>query len=137
MRWFWANHAVHHSPNDLNLSAAIRIDVLGKLTGTALFFVPLVWIGFDPRIVFATLTMNLLYQFWMHATWIPKLGWLEGIINTPSANCVPGREYLTCRLRRHVRPSRREYSSVRFPDLVSLRRRTWRYGLASALGGLC
>lgn len=88
VRWFWANHSVHHSPNELNLSAAIRIGAFGKLTGTALFFVPLIWIGFDPRTVFAVLTLNLLYQFWIHAAWIPKLGWLEAILNTPSAHRV-------------------------------------------------
>lgn len=88
VRWFWSNHAVHHSPNDLNLSAAFRIGVLGKLTGTALFFVPLAWIGFEPGMVFAVLSLNLLYQFWIHAVWIPRLGWLEGILNTPSAHRV-------------------------------------------------
>ena len=60
----------------------------GALTGSALFFVPLVWLGFDPQLVFATLTLNLLYQFWIHATWIPKLGWLEYVLNTPSAHRV-------------------------------------------------
>jgi len=88
VRWFWCNHSVHHSPNQLNLSAAYRIGAFGKLTGTALFFLPLMWLGFSPKIVLQTLTFNLLYQFWLHATWIPKLGWLEGIINTPSAHRV-------------------------------------------------
>jgi len=88
MRWFWCNHAVHHSPNDLNLSAAFRIGVLGKASGTALFFVPLAWLGFPPATVFVVLSLNLLYQFWIHATWIPRLGWLEGILNTPSAHRV-------------------------------------------------
>ncbi|NEX61677.1 sterol desaturase family protein [Noviherbaspirillum galbum] len=88
VRWFWCNHAVHHSPNELNLSTAIRIGFAGKLSGVSLFFAPLIWLGFDPRIVFATLSLNLLYQFWIHATWIPKLGWLEGILNTPSAHRV-------------------------------------------------
>lgn len=88
VRWFWCNHAVHHSPNELNLSAAMRIGIFGKPTGTALFFVPLVWLGFDVRTVFSVLTLNLLYQFWIHATWIPRLGWLEGILNTPSAHRV-------------------------------------------------
>jgi sterol desaturase/sphingolipid hydroxylase (fatty acid hydroxylase superfamily) len=35
VRWFWANHSVHHSPNELNLSAALRIGLFGKLTGTS------------------------------------------------------------------------------------------------------
>ena len=88
VRWFWNNHAVHHSPNALNLSAAFRVGVLNKLAGSAAFFLPLIWLGVAPRTVFAVLTLNLLYQFWIHATWIPKLGWLEGIFNTPSSHRV-------------------------------------------------
>ncbi|MFZ6644883.1 sterol desaturase family protein [Undibacterium sp. TJN25] len=88
VRWFWGNHAVHHSPNELNLAAAYRIGIFGKLTGTTLFFIPLIWLGFSPRVVASTLTLNLLYQFWIHATWIPKLGWLEYVLNTPSAHRV-------------------------------------------------
>ena len=88
VRWFWGNHSVHHTPNELNLSAAYRIGPFGRLTGTALFFVPMVLIGFPMRVVMATLTLNLLYQFWLHATWIPKLGWLEYVLNTPSAHRV-------------------------------------------------
>lgn len=88
VRWFWITHSVHHSPNQLNLSAALRLGLTGRLTGTALFFTPLVWIGFHPTVVLGALSINLLYQFWIHATWIPKLGWLEGILNTPSAHRV-------------------------------------------------
>jgi len=84
VRWFWCNHSVHHSPNELNLSAAYRIGTFGRLTGTPLFFVPLMWLGFHPKLVLQALTFNLLYQFWLHTTWIPKLGRLEGIVNTPS-----------------------------------------------------
>ena len=88
MRWFWANHAVHHSPNDLTLAAALRFGIFGKFIGTAVFFVPLVWLGFTTEVVLTSLALNLLYQFWIHATWIPKLGWLEYVLNTPSAHRV-------------------------------------------------
>jgi sterol desaturase/sphingolipid hydroxylase (fatty acid hydroxylase superfamily) len=88
VRWFWCNHAVHHSANELNLSAAYRIGILSRASGSAVFYVPLIWLGFDPRVVFAMLSLNLLYQFWIHATWIPKLGWLEYVLNTPSAHRV-------------------------------------------------
>jgi len=88
IRWFWATHAVHHSPNQMNLSAAYRLGWTGKITGTLMFFMPLAWLGFDPEVVTATLSLNLLYQFWIHATWIPKLGWLEYVLNTPSAHRV-------------------------------------------------
>ncbi len=88
LRWFWVNHAIHHTPNQLNLSASLRIGVFGKVIGNVVFMLPLVWIGFDLRTVLAALTLNLLYQFWLHATWIPKLGWLEYVFNTPSAHRV-------------------------------------------------
>jgi sterol desaturase/sphingolipid hydroxylase (fatty acid hydroxylase superfamily) len=88
VRWFWANHAVHHSPNQFNLSAAYRLGWLGKITMTLVFFSPLAWLGFAPQVILLAFAINLLYQFWIHAEWIPKLGWLEGIINTPSAHRV-------------------------------------------------
>ncbi|MEA3082713.1 MAG: hypothetical protein QOC89_410 [Paraburkholderia sp.] len=88
IRFFWATHAVHHSPNQLTLSSAYRLGLTGKLTGSAIFFTPLVFLGVRPEIVLATLSFNLLYQFWLHNTWTPKLGWLEYVFNTPSAHRV-------------------------------------------------
>lgn len=88
VRWFWCNHAVHHSPNQLCLAASLRIGAFGRASGNVVFMLPLVWIGFDLRLVATALTLNLLYQFWLHATWIPRLGPLEGWLNTPSAHRV-------------------------------------------------
>jgi sterol desaturase/sphingolipid hydroxylase (fatty acid hydroxylase superfamily) len=88
VRFFWANHAVHHSPNQLTLSSAYRLGWLTKLTGSGIFFTPLSWLGVKPEVVLAVVSINLLYQFWLHATWIPKLGWLEYVFNTPSAHRV-------------------------------------------------
>jgi sterol desaturase/sphingolipid hydroxylase (fatty acid hydroxylase superfamily) len=88
IRWFWANHSVHHSPNQLNLSASYRSAILGKLFGESIFFVPLVWFGFPPRAVLIILALNLVYQTWVHVTWIPKLGPLEWVLNTPSPHRV-------------------------------------------------
>jgi sterol desaturase/sphingolipid hydroxylase (fatty acid hydroxylase superfamily) len=99
VRWFWANHAVHHSPNELTLAAALRLGWIGKLTGTALFFVPLVWLGFAPPAVLAALSANLLYQFWLHAAWMPRLGPLEWVLNTPTHHKVhhaSNHQYLDC-----------------------------------------
>jgi len=88
IRWLWASHAVHHSPNQLNLSAAYRIGWTGRLAGGNVFYVPLIWFGFPPRAVFTTLSLNLLYQFILHATWIPKLGPFEWVLDTPSHHRV-------------------------------------------------
>jgi sterol desaturase/sphingolipid hydroxylase (fatty acid hydroxylase superfamily) len=88
LRFWWANHAVHHSTNELNLSAAFRFGWTGRLVGATAFFVPLMWLGFAPGPVFITLNLDLLYQFLIHATWIPKLGPLEWVFNTPSHHRV-------------------------------------------------
>ena len=88
VRWLWATHSVHHSPNELNFSAAYRFGLTGGLSGNALFFAPLLWLGFPPEAVFGTLALNLLYQFWLHTDWMPKLGPLEYVLNTPSHHRV-------------------------------------------------
>ena len=88
VRWFWATHAVHHSSNAFNLAAAYRFGWTGRLTGTAIFYVPMIWIGFAPGPVFIDAAVALLYQFWLHVEWIPRLGWLEYVLNTPSHHRV-------------------------------------------------
>jgi sterol desaturase/sphingolipid hydroxylase (fatty acid hydroxylase superfamily) len=88
VRLMWCTHAVHHSPNQLNLSAAYRLGWTAFFSGAIYFFLPLIALGFSPRVVLACLAVNLLWQFWLHATWIPKLGPLEYILNTPSAHRV-------------------------------------------------
>jgi sterol desaturase/sphingolipid hydroxylase (fatty acid hydroxylase superfamily) len=87
-RWFWTHHAVHHSPNDFNLSAAYRLGWTSRIMGTYVIFSPLALLGFEPTTIFLAYSLNLAYQFWIHAEWIPKLGPLEGILNTASAHRV-------------------------------------------------
>jgi len=88
VRWFWMQHRVHHSPNHLTLGASFRFGLLGKIAGGGLFFAPLAWLGFDPKAVGGMVSLNLLYQYWLHNTWVPKLGPLEWVLNTPSAHRV-------------------------------------------------
>jgi sterol desaturase/sphingolipid hydroxylase (fatty acid hydroxylase superfamily) len=87
-RWFWATHAVHHSPLHFNLSAAYRLGWTGAVSGAALFFSPLILLGFKPAAVSSALAINLIYQFWLHTEIVPKLGWLEKLINTPANHRV-------------------------------------------------
>ena len=124
VRWFWATHAVHHSPNEFNLGIAYRFGWTGRIAGNALFFVPLIWLGFAPKAVFAALAFNLLYQFWLHTEWVPKLGWLEYVLNTPSHHRGPPR--LEHGLYR--RQLRRRADRLR-PPVRHLRRRTPRPAL--------
>ena len=57
------------------------------------------WLGLPPVAVLATLGANLLYQFWLHAPWMPRLGPLEWVLNTPTHHKVhhaSNPEYLDC-----------------------------------------
>ncbi|HYM87124.1 MAG TPA: sterol desaturase family protein, partial [Pseudoxanthomonas sp.] len=100
VRWFWLNHSVHHSSNQYNFSAAYRLGWTGKLTGAALFFGPLVWIGFPVPYVIGALAVNLLYQFWLHTELIGTLPRsIEFVFNTPAHHRVHharNPDYLDC-----------------------------------------
>ena len=87
-RWFWATHSVHHSPQQMYLSGAIRLGWTGQISGSVLFFVPLAWLGFPPIAVFGMLLLNLVYQFWLHTELIGQLGWFDKIFNSPSNHRV-------------------------------------------------
>jgi sterol desaturase/sphingolipid hydroxylase (fatty acid hydroxylase superfamily) len=84
---FWAFHLVHHSGQKMNLTTSFRLNWLSPLI-TAFFFIPVVLLGAPIVYVIASLGINLLFQFFLHTTAIGKLGWLEGVINTPSAHRV-------------------------------------------------
>ncbi|PWR20182.1 sterol desaturase family protein [Zavarzinia aquatilis] len=82
-RLLWATHGVHHSSTRLNLLAAFRLGWGGQLTGGFLFYLPLVLIGFPPLAVLAMLAANLFYQLFLHLSWLPDLGPLDRVLNTP------------------------------------------------------
>jgi sterol desaturase/sphingolipid hydroxylase (fatty acid hydroxylase superfamily) len=86
-RFMWAFHHTHHSSTLYNLSGAYRLNWFGGFINL-LFFLPLVLLGFPPGWVVGSLVINLLYQFFLHTQSVGKLGWLEGILNTPSAHRV-------------------------------------------------
>jgi len=83
---FWGSHVAHHQSEDYNLSTALRqtsIDFYGFL-----FYLPFFFLGFPAEILFTVVSMNLIYQFWVHTEHIPKLGPLEWVFVTPSNHRV-------------------------------------------------
>jgi sterol desaturase/sphingolipid hydroxylase (fatty acid hydroxylase superfamily) len=88
VRIMWATHSVHHSSTKFNLTAAVRLGWTGPLSGAAFFFIPLVIIGFHPLAVTAMAVLNLLYQFFLHTEYGPRLGPLEWVLNTPTHHSV-------------------------------------------------
>lgn len=88
VRWLWATHAVHHTPETLALPSAVRLGWTGALSGGWLFFAPLILVGFPPLMIATLIALNLRYQFWLHTELVGKLGPLEWIFNTPSHHRV-------------------------------------------------
>lgn len=84
---FWAGHAVHHQSEEYNLSTALRQSWLEALLGTP-FYMPLALLGFPPEMFLTTLTVNTLYQFWIHTRAVGKLGLFDRLFNSPSNHRV-------------------------------------------------
>ncbi|MBI0327437.1 sterol desaturase family protein [Burkholderia plantarii] len=84
VRWLWAAHVVHHSSERLNFSTAFRQSLMYPVAGMWLFWLPLAFLGFAPQQIVGIVLINLAFQFFVHTQTIPKLGWLETVLNTPS-----------------------------------------------------
>ncbi len=99
VRWFWLDHAVHHSSNQLNLSAAWRMGLTSRIVGATIFFAPMIWLGFGLHATITVFGVVGIYQTLLHTSWFPKLGILENFLITPSLHRVhhgSNPEYLDC-----------------------------------------
>ena len=77
---------MHHSSEYYTLVTALRQPTSAHLYAT-LFYVPFACIV-SPSAIVVHNHLNLIYQFWIHAAVVPKLGPLEWILNTPSHHRV-------------------------------------------------
>ena len=84
VRWLWASHVAHHSSRLMNFSTAFRQSLTYPLSGMWLFWLPLVLLGFDPKLVLAVVAINLGFQFFVHTRWGKHWGWLGYVLNTPA-----------------------------------------------------
>jgi sterol desaturase/sphingolipid hydroxylase (fatty acid hydroxylase superfamily) len=83
----WATHVVHHQSEDFNLAVALR---QGAFQGSMswVFYLPLAFVGFPPAMFLTIVSINTLYQFWIHTQLIGRLGPIEWVFNTPSHHRV-------------------------------------------------
>jgi len=84
---FWAVHAVHHQSEDFNFAVALRQPAFEALTIIP-FHLPLALLGVEPWIYASCYAIDLIYQFWIHTELPGRLGFLEFVLNTPSAHRV-------------------------------------------------
>ena len=87
INFFWATHVVHHQSEEYNLATALRQSWFTGLTSW-IFYLPIALLGFPPLMYVIALTVNTLYQFWIHTRLVGKLGALESVLNTPSHHRV-------------------------------------------------
>jgi alkylglycerol monooxygenase len=85
--FLWAVHSVHHQSEEYNLSVALRQPWLQAITAP-FFYLPLAVLGFPPLMYLVAVTVDTLYQFWIHTQAVRRLGPLEWIMNTPSHHRV-------------------------------------------------
>ena len=87
VRLIWATHQAHHSSEYFNFATALRQK--WNNSGEILIWIPLPLLGVPPWMVFASWSVNLIYQFWVHTEHIDKL-WrpIEFVFNTPSHHRV-------------------------------------------------
>ncbi len=86
-RILWANHSVHHSSEDYNLTVSMRLSIIESAIEW-IFLIPMILIGFNPFQAIVSLIFVAQYQTWIHTEKIIKLGWLDELFNTPSVHRV-------------------------------------------------
>ena len=88
VRLFWAGHVSHHSSIHMNFGTALRQGA-GERIHKYFFWLWLPLLGFDVMMIFTVMSINLIYQFWVHTELVYKLPRpIEFIFNTPSHHRV-------------------------------------------------
>lgn len=88
VRLFWAGHVAHHSSQQFNLGTALRQGA-GERLHKYIFWLWIPLLGFDALMIFLMMSINLLYQFFVHTEVVNKFPKaIEFILNTPSHHRV-------------------------------------------------
>lgn len=88
VRLFWAGHVSHHSSEHMNFGTALRQGA-GERIHKYFFWLWLPLLGFDVIMIFTVMSINLIYQFWVHTELVNKFPPpIEFVFNTPSHHRV-------------------------------------------------
>lgn len=85
--FFWAFHHAHHSSQELNFTTASRGCIFDNMPRTAMML-GAAFLGFDPAQVVAMEILKNVWGIFNHTRLVDKMGWLEGIMATPSHHRV-------------------------------------------------
>jgi sterol desaturase/sphingolipid hydroxylase (fatty acid hydroxylase superfamily) len=85
---FWNRHIVHHSSEEFNLACALRQPISNIVSLGFIFLLPAALLGLPAKVIAVIAPLHLFMQFWYHTRHIPKLGFLEYFLVTPSQHRV-------------------------------------------------
>lgn len=85
---FWNRHIVHHSSEEFNLACALRQPISDIISLGFIFLLPAALLGLPATVIAVLAPIHLFLQFWYHTVHIPKLGFLEYFLVTPSQHRV-------------------------------------------------
>ncbi len=87
--FFWASHAVHHSPRRYNFLTGLRQPPTWILTPAAVAPLVLLSLGAPPVLVATSAGVRGVHHFLIHSEHVRRLpGWVEFAFNTPSHHRV-------------------------------------------------
>jgi sterol desaturase/sphingolipid hydroxylase (fatty acid hydroxylase superfamily) len=87
MNFLWAQHSVHHSSEEYNLSTSLRLPWVASYLNWP-FLVPALLFGFSASQLIMGYQVILAYQYLIHTEYVGNLGFLEKFLNTPSHHRV-------------------------------------------------
>ncbi len=83
-RALWPFHAVHHASEHLDWLSSVRLHPVNEAVTRVVQIVPLVLIGFDPRVLAATAPVFTAYALLLHANVDWSFGPLKYVVATPA-----------------------------------------------------
>ena len=87
VRFLWAVHSLHHQSENYNISVGFRISIFQYIVRTC-FWIALPILGFSADVIVLVLVGHALYQLLLHTQVVPRLGFIEKILVTPSTHRV-------------------------------------------------
>ncbi|HTG66362.1 MAG TPA: sterol desaturase family protein [Flavobacterium sp.] len=86
-RLLWAIHVNHHSSEFFNFTTAARAPFFNLILHNV-FWIPLLFLGFSPTMIFSVETIGFLFSFIQHTQIIKNFGIFDSILNSPSHHRV-------------------------------------------------
>ncbi len=86
-RLLWAIHVNHHSSEFFNFTTAARTPFFNLILHNV-FWIPLLFLGFSPTMIFSVETIGFLFSFIQHTQIIKNFSIFDLILNSPSHHRV-------------------------------------------------